>query len=270
LQQPSSEGGEKVTKKERKKKVEAEKDLEQLKREVAQKGKEIEQLKKTVEDMRTQIQEKGKTAETAEIGKVFNDVSELLDVGFNIFGTSSETQSGKSKGKGLIGLVNDLAKLAEKSQTYQERINLGKKGVIEFRVSSRPIRGDTTKPMNHLKISKPKNKTLPTSAPMTPTTAPIEEREPIVDVFDDGNNVKVMAELPGVEENDVNLKIENNVLTISADTPARKYSKEVKLPTFIERDSVESKLRNGILEVKLRKAKDLGEAMRSKKSMKGN
>jgi HSP20 family protein len=71
-----------------------------------------------------------------------------------------------------------------------------------------------------------------------------------------------MAELPGVEENDVNLKIENNVLTINADTPAKKYSKEVKLPTFVERHSVESKLRNGILEVKLTKAKDLGKNVR--------
>jgi len=246
-----------VTKKEKGKKVEAEKDLEQLKKEVAQKGKEIEQLKKTVEDMRTQIQEKEKTAEAVELGKVFDDVSELLDVGFNIFGTSSETRGGKSEGKGLIGLINDLAKLTEKSQTYQKRINLGKRGVVEFRVSSRPIRGDTIKPTDRLKISKPKNKTSPTSVPMPPTAAPIEEREPIVDVFEDGDNVKVMAELPGVEENDVNLKIENNVLTISADTPARKYSKEVKLSTFIERDSVEFKLRNGILEVKLRKTKDL-------------
>jgi HSP20 family protein len=247
----------KVTKKEKEKKAEAEKGLEQLKKEVAQKGKEIEQLKKTVGDMRTQIQEKEKTAEAVELGKVFDDVSELLDVGFNIFGTSSEIQGGKSRGKGLIGLINDLAKLTEKSQTYQERINLGKRGVVEFHVSSRPIKGYASKPTDRLKISKPKNKTSPTSVSMPPTAAPIEERETIVDVFEDGDNVKVMAELPGVEENDVNLKIENNVLTISADTPARKYSKEVKLPTSIERNSVESKLRNGILEVKLRKAKDL-------------
>jgi len=153
-----------------------------------------------------------------------------------------------------------LAKLADKSQTYQERINLGKRGVIEYHVSSRPIRADTARPTDRLKISKPKNKPSPTSVPMPPTAAPLEEREPIVDVFEDGDNVKVMAELPGVEENDVNLKIENNVLTINADTPAKKYSKEVKLPTSIERGSVESKLRNGILEVKLRKAKDHGEA----------
>ena len=245
-------------KKEKGKKVEAEKALGQLKKEVAQKGKEIEQLKKTVEDMRTQIREKEKTAEAVELGKVFDDVSELLDVGFNIFGTSSEIRGGKSKGKGLIGLINDLAKLAEKPQTYQETVNIGKRGVIEYHVSSRPIRADTTKPTDRLKISKPKNKTSPTGVSTPPTASPLEEREPIVDVFEEEDHVNVMAELPGVEENDVNLKIESKLLTISTDTPKR-YYKEVKLPTSVEKDSVESKYRNGILEVKLKKAKDTGE-----------
>lgn len=250
-----------MTEEEKRKKIETEKDLEQLKKEIAQKGKEIEQLKKTVEEMGTQIQGKEKTAEAVELGKMFDDVSGLLDVGFNIFGTAGKIQGGKSEGKGLVGLINDLARLAEKSETYQKRINLGKKGVIDFRVSSRPIKGSyTTKPTSPLKISKPKSKTPSTSMPISPTTPSIEEKEPIIDVFEDGDHINIMAELPGIEENDVNLKIENNVLTISADTPAKKYSKEVKLPTSVEKDSVESKYRNGILEVKLTKAKDLGEA----------
>ena len=114
------------------------KDLEKLKKEIAQKGKEIEQLKKSVEEMRTQIKGNEKTGEEAEIGRVFDDVSGLLDVGFGIFGVSDKAQG--EKPKGLIGLVNDLAKLAEKSQTYQKRINLGKGAVVDFRVSSHPIR----------------------------------------------------------------------------------------------------------------------------------
>ena len=250
-----------MTEEEKRKKIETEKDLEQLKKEIEQKGKEIEQLKKTVEEMGTQIQGKEKTAEAVELGKMFNDVSGLLDVGFNIFGTAGKIQGGKSEGKGLVGLINDLARLAEKSETYQKRINLGKKGVIDFRVSSRPIKGSyTTKPSSPLKISKPKSKTPSTSTQIPPTAPSIEEREPIVDVFEEEDHINIMAELPGVEEKDVNLKIENNVLTISADTSVRKYYKEVKLPTSIKCDLIDSKLRNGILEVKLRKTKDPGEA----------
>jgi len=244
-----------MTTKEKGKKIEAEKSLEQLKKEIEQKGKEIEQLKKTVEEMRTQIQGEEKTAEAVELAKIFNDVSELLDVGFSIFGT--KIQGGKSEGKGLIGLINDLAKLTEKSQTYQKRINLGKKGVIDFRVSSHPIKGAyTTKSSSPLKISKPKSKTPSISTQIPPTAPSIEEKEPIVDVFEEEDHINIMAELPGVEEKDVSLKIEDDAVTISAETPAKKYHKEVKLPASVERDSVESKYRNGILEVKLRKAKE--------------
>ena len=244
-------------KQEKEKKTETEKDLEQLKKEVAQKGKEIEELKRTVEEMRTQIQGKEETVETTELGKIYEDVSELLDVGFNVFGTSNKTQGEKSKGKGLFGLINDLAKLAEKSETYQKRINLGKKGVVHFRVSSRPIKGSyTTKPKSSLKISKPKTKTPPKQAPMPPPTASIEEKESIVDVFEEEDHVNVMAELPGIEEKDIKLKIKDNLLTITADTSEKKYCKEVKLPATVEKNSIKSKYRNGVLEIKLRKAKD--------------
>ncbi len=244
----------------KKKKNEVERKLEELKKEIAEKGKEIEQLKKTTEEMRTQIQGKEKTDETVELGKVFDDVSELLDVGFSIFGTSGKIQGGQSKGKGLAGLINDLAKLAEKSQTYQKRVNLGKRGVVDFRVSSRPIKGSyTTKPKSRLKISKPKSKTQPTRTPMPPPTASIEQKESIVDIFEEEDHIKVMADVSGVEEKDIKLQVKNNLLTINADTSGKKYYKEVKLPTSVEKNSVKSAYRNGVLEVKLKKTKDTAE-----------
>lgn len=253
-----------MAKKEKKGQTKTEKDLEQLKKEIAQKGKEIEQLKKTIEEMRTQIQGKEETGETTGLGKIFEDVSELLDVGFSIFGTSREVQGEKSKGKGLLGLINDLAALAEKSETYQKRVNLGKRGVIDFRVSSRPIRGSyARKPIGRLKISKPKKETPPTQTPMPPTAGPIKEREPIVDVFQEKNHVRVTAELPDVKEDEINLQVENNTLTISTDTSARKYYKQVELPTPVEKDTIESSYRNGILEVKLSKAKSSGKTKES-------
>jgi HSP20 family protein len=240
------------------KKIETEKELKELKREIEQKGKEIEQLKNTIEGIRAKVQEKSETGEN-ELGRMVDNVSELLDVGFDIFGTSKRAQGGKFKGQGLVGVINDLAKLAEKSQTYQKRVNFGKTGEVSFRVSSRPIKGSfVNQPADRIKISKPKSKTLPVTARM-PSTTSIKEREPMVDVFEDGDHVNVMTELPGVEENDLNLKLESNLLTINIDTPAGKYCKEVKLPASVEKNSIESKFRNGILEVKLRKTKDSGE-----------
>ena len=246
----------KTTKKEKEQEIEAKKDLTALKTEIEQKGKEIEQLKEKVEKMGVQIREKEKTGE-GELGKIIENVSGLLDVGFGIFGTSEKSQGGKSSGQGLVGVINDLTKLAEKSQTYQKRIKLGKAGEVNFRVTSRPIRGSAADMADRIKISKPQNKIFP-AATKIPLVS-IKEREPMVDVFEDGDFVNVMTELPGVEESMVKLEVENDLLTIRSDTSERKYYKEVKLPTSVKKDPAESKFRNGILEIKLVKAKRSGE-----------
>jgi HSP20 family protein len=230
------------------------KGLEQLKEEIAQKGKEIEQLQKSVEEMRTQIKGKEKTGETIELGKMVDDVSGLLNVGFSILGAPEKAQNEKSKG--LVGLVDELGKLAEKSQTTQKTINFGKCGVIDFRVSSHPIKGTpATHHASTLKISRPNRETPKTQAPLPSTTGTIDGREPIVDVFEEEDCVRVIAELHGVEESEISLKVTDNALTISTDTSARKYYKEVELPTPIKEEITESSYRNGILEVKLVKTK---------------
>jgi HSP20 family molecular chaperone IbpA len=243
-----------VAKKGKWEKVAEGEDLEQLKEEIAQKGKEIQQLKKSVEEMRIQIKGREKTGEAAELGRVLDDVSGLLDVGFGIFGASDKVQG--EKHKGLVGLIGDLAKLAEKSQAYQKRINLGKGGVIDFHVSSHPIReSHVPKPAGGLKISRPNKKYSEKPVSSLLTAGTIKEREPIVDVFEEEDYLRVMAELPGVEENEINLKVIDNTLTISTDTSARTYYKKVELPTPVEKETIESSYRNGILEVKLRKTK---------------
>ena len=228
--------------------------MEALRTGIEQEKREIEQLKEKVEKMRSQIQGAEKT-DGNEMGKIIGNVSDLLDVGFAIFGASKKNQNGKAKDQGLIGLVNDLAKLAEKSQTYQKRIELGKAGEIDFHVTSRPIRGSATNMANRIKISKPQNK-IPSASKIS--SASIKEREPIIDVFEDKNFINVMAELPGIEESNVKLGIENDVLTIRSDTSIRKYYKEVKLPTPVKKNRVETKFRNGILEIKLVKKRHSG------------
>jgi HSP20 family molecular chaperone IbpA len=189
---------------------------------------------------------------------MLNDVSGLLDAGFGIFGVSNRAKKVQGeKSKGLIEIINDLAKLTEKSETYQKRINIGKGGVIDVHVSSRPIReSHATEPTSGLNITKRRNiEPSKMRATLPPTVESVKEREPIVDVFEEDDYFQVTAELPGVEENAIKFEVTGNNLTISADTSARSYYKEVKLPASAEKKVVESSYRNGILEVKLRKTK---------------
>lgn len=80
-----------------------------------------------------------------------------------------------------------------------------------------------------------------------------EEREPLTDVIDKGGEVVVIAEVPGVEKNDIKLKAGKDRLKITVDTLERKYHKEIKLPSEVKPDVSKATYKNGILEVKLTK-----------------
>ena len=80
-----------------------------------------------------------------------------------------------------------------------------------------------------------------------------EEREPLVDLITEGDQVRVVAELPGVEKTDVNLQCAENELTISVDTPQRKYYKVLELPTPVDPETPKASYKNGVLEILLKR-----------------
>jgi HSP20 family protein len=89
--------------------------------------------------------------------------------------------------------------------------------------------------------------------------AAVEEvREPVVDVFDEGNEVVVIAEMPGVEESDIQFEIKEDILLLSARHEERKYSKEVLLPCAVLADTAKASYANGILELRVTKASAAG------------
>jgi HSP20 family protein len=83
-----------------------------------------------------------------------------------------------------------------------------------------------------------------------------EEREPLVDVIETDGEVHVVAELPGVEKKDIKLHGTEDLLTISVDTPQRKYYKEVQMPAKVDVKRAKTEYKNGVLEVKLPKTKE--------------
>ena len=83
-----------------------------------------------------------------------------------------------------------------------------------------------------------------------------EEREPLVDVISTDNEVKVVVELPGVEKEDVKLYGTERVLTISVDTPQRKYYKDIDLSALVDPKTAKAAYKNGVLEITLTKKKE--------------
>lgn len=89
-------------------------------------------------------------------------------------------------------------------------------------------------------------------APKVPE--PPEVVEPTVDVFDERGEIVVVAEVPGVDLSDLELKILGRVLSLSTKPGVRRgYRKEVELSSEVDAATLRTTCRNGILEVRLRK-----------------
>lgn len=56
-------------------------------------------------------------------------------------------------------------------------------------------------------------------------------REPLVDIFQEEDDITVLAELPSVNEEDIYIKADGKSLTITAENATRRYLKIVELPT---------------------------------------
>lgn len=93
--------------------------------------------------------------------------------------------------------------------------------------------------------------------------------EPAVDIYEADDAIVVKAEVPGIERDQVNVEVKDGILMLRGE---RKFEQEVKeenyhriersygtfqrsftLPSSVDPDKVHAKLRNGVLEVTLRK-----------------
>ena len=92
---------------------------------------------------------------------------------------------------------------------------------------------------------------------------------PPVDVYEDEHNITLKIEVPGIDEKDIDVRIEGNTLTVHGE---RKFEKEEKeenyrrverqygsftrtftLPNTVDHDSVQADYEKGVLKVKLAK-----------------
>ena len=81
-----------------------------------------------------------------------------------------------------------------------------------------------------------------------------EEREPLVDVMDEGREVVVVTELPGVEKEEIKLEATDRTLKIHVDSAKRRYFKELELGHLVDPRTARASYKNGVLEVRFAKS----------------
>jgi HSP20 family protein len=148
--------------------------------------------------------------------------------------------------KGLADLVEKLGDFAEQGEELSKTGTLegkrGMKGVFGFRVNVGL--GDDGKvdvePFGNVRRSKE-----------TGLAGVQEVREPLVDVFDEGEYVLVLAEMPGIGVEDLKTVLHDDILTIAAEAGEKKYRKEILLPRSFAADKLNINCNNGVVEIKL-------------------
>ncbi|GAB3024062.1 Hsp20/alpha crystallin family protein [Natronobiforma cellulositropha] len=70
-----------------------------------------------------------------------------------------------------------------------------------------------------------------------------------VDVHDTDEEVRVIADLPGVEKKNIELECDGKALTISAQSDHREYDERISLPRRVNEHTANATYNNGVLEV---------------------
>jgi len=89
-----------------------------------------------------------------------------------------------------------------------------------------------------------------------------DEIEPLIDLIEDDETLTVLAVLPGVEKEEIDLRVTETCLTVSVDAADFEWYDELKLPSKVNPKTAHASYRNGVLEVKLNK---LGKVVKDKK-----
>jgi HSP20 family protein len=96
---------------------------------------------------------------------------------------------------------------------------------------------------------------------------------PAVDIYEDENQLVLSAEVPGIDEKDVEIKIEDSMLIIQGERKMEKETKEenyhrieraygsfyrsFQLPNYIDQEKIHAEHENGVLKITMPKKPEL-------------
>lgn len=173
-----------------------------------------------------------------------------FSVGGNFGGAAGGTPFGLDNLFGLLGnVVNQLNNIAEEA----EKGGFSKQGDFNVQGLGEKARGIYGVSVKMGLGGEPAVQTFGNIHPTKKGPEVSDVREPLVDVFNEDDEVLVIAEMPGVAEKDITVKVSGNTLKITTKGEFH-YSKEIELPADVKAKSVRKTYRNGLLEMRFTKA----------------
>jgi len=79
------------------------------------------------------------------------------------------------------------------------------------------------------------------------------EREPLIDISSTDNEVRIVAEMPGISKEKIKVNAYDKYVEIMSEDPNRKYHKKIEVPEDIDIENARSNYNNGVLELTFKK-----------------
>jgi HSP20 family molecular chaperone IbpA len=81
-----------------------------------------------------------------------------------------------------------------------------------------------------------------------------KEPKPLIDIFQEKNWITIVAEIAGFNRETLKINVKDQKITLSAKAKNRRYYKSLNLPKVVVPNAVHTTYKNGVLEIKLKKA----------------
>jgi len=137
---------------------------------------------------------------------------------------------------------DDIRRMTEEMMKMFSNVEPGKPFIRGFNVRFGPDGKPRIEDFGNKPIKSPKG-----------TSTISDEREPLTDIIEGESDIAITIEVPGVEKNNIDLNVKEDMLEIKVDAPNRKYRKVVNLPNKVKPKSTRATYKNGILDIVLDK-----------------
>ena len=81
-----------------------------------------------------------------------------------------------------------------------------------------------------------------------------KEPKPLIDIFQEKNWITIIAEIVGFNKETLKINVKDQKITLSAKAKDRRYYKSLNLPKVVIPNIMHTTYKNGVLEIKLKKA----------------
>src|SRR4030042_4469098 len=78
--------------------------------------------------------------------------------------------------------------------------------------------------------------------------------KPLIDIFQEKSWITIVAEIVGFNKETLKINVKDQKITLSAKSKDRRYYKSLNLPAAVIPNATHTKFKNGVLEIRLRKA----------------